>query len=127
MSSTAVSEKEILLLAGVKRKETKRTTPGQRVSGTVGEKIPNPDPKQRRQHRKRVYGNVLQECGPKRYKVQFDDGVIRECAANILRIELSSAFLPPGERSPPPSNYKVNNNCPDSADPDEATRNGRCG
>ena len=26
--------------------------------------------------------------------MQFDDGVIRECAANILRIERLSAFLP---------------------------------
>ena len=58
--------------------------------------------------------------------MQFDDGVICECAANILLIELSSAFLPPGERPLPPSNDKVNNNCPDPADPDEATRNGRC-
>jgi hypothetical protein len=124
MSSTAVSDKENLPPAGAKRKETKRITPGQRVSGSVGEKVPNPDPKQRRQHRKRVYGNVLEECGPKKYKVQFDDGKIRECAANILRIERSSAFLPPGERPPPPSIEKAGNNNPD---PDEEEKEDELG
>ena len=55
MSSTAVADKENLPLAGVKRKETKGIIPDQRVSaGSVGEKIPNPDPKQCRQHGKWV-------------------------------------------------------------------------
>ena len=105
MSSTAVSDKENLPPEKRQRKEkeAKRLTPGQRVSGSVGEKIPNPDPKQRRQHRKRLFGNVLDECGSKRYRVQFDDGKVRECPANILRIERSSAFLSPDERPSPPA------------------------
>ena len=105
MSSTAVSDKENLPPEKRQRKEkeVKHLTPGQRVSGSVGEKIPNPDPKQRRQHRKRLFGNVLDECGSKRYRVQFDDGKVRECPANILRIERSSAFLPPDERPSPPA------------------------
>eukprot|EP00590_Aulacoseira_subarctica_P006420 CAMPEP_0172429606 /NCGR_PEP_ID=MMETSP1064-20121228/51145_1 /TAXON_ID=202472 /ORGANISM="Aulacoseira subarctica , Strain CCAP 1002/5" /LENGTH=62 /DNA_ID=CAMNT_0013175141 /DNA_START=35 /DNA_END=223 /DNA_ORIENTATION=+ len=62
MSSTAVSDKENLPpeKRQQKEKEAKRLTPGQRVSGSAGEKIPNLDPRQRRQHRKRLFGNVLE-------------------------------------------------------------------
>ena len=116
MSSTAASDKKNL--PEKRQREAKRLTPGQRVSGSVGEKIPNPDPKQRRQHRKRLFGNVLEECGSKRYKVQFDDGKIRECPANILRIERSSAFLPPDERPSPPAEPQQEQDT--STDPDLA-------
>ena len=88
------------------------------MSGSVGKKIPNPDPKQRPQHRKRLFGNVLEECGSKRYKVQFDDGKISKCIANILRIERSSAFLPPDERPSPPADPQQEQDT--STDPDLA-------
>ena len=71
MNSTAVSDKENL--PEKCQRKAKLLTPGPRVSGSVGEKIPNPDPKQQHQHWKWLFGNVLEECGFKRYKVQFDD------------------------------------------------------
>ena len=103
MSLNAVLLKENVPPAAVTQKppkEAKRLTPGQRVSGSVGDKIPNPDPNQKRKRRQRLYGNVIEECGSKKYRVHFDDGVVRECAANILRLESRSAFLPPDERPP---------------------------
>jgi hypothetical protein len=44
-----------------------------------------------------VYGNVLEEAGPKKYRVQFDDGVQRDVSSKLLRIERAIAFLPAGE------------------------------
>ena len=79
----------------------KRITTGQRVSGCVGEKVANPDPRQKRKVRERVYGNVLEEAGPKKYRVQFDDGVQRDVSSKILRIERATAFLPAGETRAP--------------------------
>ncbi len=43
---------------------------------------------------------MIEEASNRKYKVQFDDGVIHVVASNILRIEQASASLPPSERPP---------------------------
>ena len=70
----------------------KRLAPNQRVSGAVGDFIPGPSKRRRRQ---RLFGHVLRAMGEKCYLVRFDDGQEKECSSNILKVESSSASLPP--------------------------------
>jgi hypothetical protein len=54
--------------------ERKRLTPGQRVSGSVGALMPNPDVHKKRSLLKKICGNFIGETATKKYRVQFDDG-----------------------------------------------------
>jgi hypothetical protein len=96
----------------------KRLVPGQRVSGSVGPLVENPDASKKRKVRSRLYGNVVEEAGNKSYKVQFDDGQIRSVPSNTLRIEKASASLPPDEHPRPPPTAQGENH--DEEDPDAA-------
>jgi hypothetical protein len=42
-----------------------------------------------------LFGYIVEECGCKHYKVQFDDGQILAVALNNLRIEIDTDALPP--------------------------------
>jgi hypothetical protein len=42
----------------------------------------------------RIYGVVQEACGPRKYRVCFDSGLIVDCFSNTLRLETSSASLP---------------------------------
>ena len=67
----------------------KRICVGARVSGSFGEFYPNPDPNIKRRKRMRIYGVVQEACGPRKYRVCFDSGLIVDCFSNTLRIETS--------------------------------------
>jgi hypothetical protein len=72
----------------------KRLSVGARVSGTFGDFYPNPDPNVKRRKRQRIYGVVQEACGPRKYKICFDSGLIVDCFSNTLRLEKSSASVP---------------------------------
>jgi hypothetical protein len=78
-------------------RQPKRLTVRQRVSGCVGNLIPNPNDPNKRQVCEQLHGNVVAEAGPKRYKVQFDNGSLLDIPSNSLRIERPSAFVPQNE------------------------------
>ncbi|MFO0446615.1 MAG: hypothetical protein ACK51L_03005 [bacterium] len=102
-------------------RQPKRITIGQRVSGSVGPLIANPDPSKKRKVRARLYGYIIEESGSKHYKVQFDDGQTLAVASNSLRIERAAANLPPSERPQPTSHAASSaNDAGDISDPDEA-------
>ena len=82
-------------------KARKRLIPGQRVSGSVGDWIPYPNPNLKRKRKAKLYGYVVSESGNGKYHVRFDDGATREVAANILKCESASASLPSSERPLP--------------------------
>lgn len=109
----------------VATRQPKRITIGQRVSGSFGPLVDNPDPSKKRKVRTRLYGYILEESGSKHYKVQFDDGQTLAVASNSLRIERAAANLPPSERSQPTSRATSATSNDDAADgevqdPDEA-------
>ena len=87
--------------AAPEKRARKRLIPGQRVSGSVGDWIPNPNPNLKRKRKAKLYGYVVSESGNGKYNVRFDDGVTREVASNILKCESASASLPPSERPLP--------------------------
>jgi hypothetical protein len=72
----------------------KRLSVGARVSGSFGDFFANPDPNVKRRKRQRLYGVVQEACGPRKYRVCFDSGLIVDCFSNTLRLETSSASLP---------------------------------
>jgi hypothetical protein len=71
----------------------KRLSVGARVSGTFGDFNPNPDPNIKRRKRQRIYGVVQVACGPRKYTVCFDSGLIAECFSNTLRLETCSTSI----------------------------------
>ncbi len=73
----------------------KRLLAGCRVSGTFGELIANPDPARRHCVSKRLFGNVLNAVSHGKHRIQLDDGSLLECFSNRLRMESSSASIPP--------------------------------
>ena len=75
---------------------------GQGVSGCVGPLCTNPNIAQKQKFHEHLFGNVVQESGPKCYKVQFDNGQLLNVPSNTLQIEKSSALIPPGEACRPP-------------------------
>ena len=87
--------------AAPEKRARKRLIPGQRVSGSVGDWIPNPNPNLKRKRKAKLYGYVVSESGNGKYNVRFDDCVTREVASNILKFESASASLPPSERPLP--------------------------
>ena len=72
---------------------------GTRVSSKCGELIPNPRGSQFRRVRQRIYGNVVASIGDNKYSVQFDNGLTKQLVSNSLRIEDSTAAIPPSEAS----------------------------
>jgi hypothetical protein len=72
----------------------KRLCVGARVSGSFGDFYPNPDPNIKRRKRMRIFGMVQEACGPRKYRVCFDSGLIVDCFSNTLRLETSSASVP---------------------------------
>jgi hypothetical protein len=58
----------------------------------VGGFIPGPSKRRRRQ---RLFGHVIRAVGERCYLVHYDDGQERECASNILKVESSTASIPP--------------------------------
>jgi hypothetical protein len=72
----------------------KRLSVGARVSGTFGDFYVNPDPNVKRRKRQRIYGVVQEACGPRKYRVCFDSGLIVDCFSNTLRLEKPSASVP---------------------------------
>jgi hypothetical protein len=76
---------------------SKRAHQCKSVSGAFGDFYDNLDPNIRRQKRQRIYGTVTGACGEWKYTVQFDCGKVIDCFSNTLRIENSSALLPPVE------------------------------
>jgi hypothetical protein len=102
-------------------RQPKRITIGQRVSGSVGPLVANPDPSKKRKVRTRLYGYIIEESGSKHYKVQFDDGKTLAVASNNLRIERAAANLPPSER-PQPTSHAISSadDAGEIEDPDEA-------
>jgi hypothetical protein len=88
----------------------KRLLAGCRVSGTFGELIANPDPARRHCVPKRLFGNVLNAVSHGKHRIQLDDGSLLECFSNRLRMESSSASIPP-DALPVQSNV-VNANAP---------------
>ena len=72
----------------------KRLSTGSRVSGAFGDFYANPDPNIRRRKRQRIFGVVQEACGPQKYKVLFDSGVVIECFSNTLRVETASTSIP---------------------------------
>jgi len=52
---------------GVASRQPKHITIGQRVSGSVGPLLANPDPSKKRKVRARLYGYVIKEFGSKHY------------------------------------------------------------
>jgi len=67
---------------------------GTRVSGAFGDFYANPDPNIRRWKRQRIFGVVQEACGPRKYKILFDSGVVLECFSNTLRVEAASTSVP---------------------------------
>jgi hypothetical protein len=72
----------------------KRLSTGSRVSGAFGDFYANPDPNIRRRKRQRIFGVVQEACGPRKYKVLFDSGVVIECFSNTLCVETASTSIP---------------------------------
>ena len=75
---------------------------GQRVSGCVGPLVINLNIAQKRKVWEHLFGNVVEEYGPKHYKVQFDNMQLLDVSSNTLQVEKSSALLPPGKAQCPP-------------------------
>jgi hypothetical protein len=127
-SENAVSDKENQNpVVAMQREKKKRLMPGQRVSGNVEPLIANPDINKKRQVRKRLYGNVIEEAGNKKYKVQFDDSKVHECHANTLHMEKLSASLPPDERPPPLLASAATMDVATEADPDNQEEDDEAG
>jgi hypothetical protein len=101
-------------------RQPKRITVGQRVSGSVGPLVSNPDSSKKRKVRTHLFGYIIEESGRKHYKVQFDDGQILAVASNSLRIERASANLPPCECPQPSSQAASSVDVAEGEDPDEA-------
>jgi len=73
----------------------KRLEVGPRVSGLVGNFIPNNDNSKRRQLRERWFGYIISAGGTNKYLVQFDNGEEKECALSLLKKERLTASVPP--------------------------------
>jgi len=73
----------------------KRVAIGARVSAKVGDLI---DEGGGRRHRIRINGTVISTEDSRKYKVLFDDGSTRDVYSNCLKIESSTASLPPDLR-----------------------------
>ena len=68
---------------------------GSRTSGSHGDLITNPDPTKSRRVRQRLFGKVIVAVGPGKWNVHFDNGAVKDCHANTLRIENSEASTAP--------------------------------
>jgi hypothetical protein len=101
-------------------RQPKRITVGQRISGSVGPLVSNPDSSKKRKVRTRLFGYIIEESGSKHCKVQFDDGQILAVALNSLQIERASANLPPCERPQPSSQAASSVDVAEGEHPDEA-------
>ena len=73
----------------------KRLAVNTRVSGAVGEFIPNTDGSKRRRCRERWYGHIICAIGSNKYQVRFDNGEVKECPSSILKVERRNASVPP--------------------------------
>ena len=67
---------------------------GSRVSGLHGTLVANPDPAKKRKVRERIYGYVLGSTSLSKFRVKFDNDLIKECASRSLKIEPMTAALP---------------------------------
>ncbi len=64
----------------------------QRVSGAVGDYVEGPTKRRRWQ---RLHGNIDSTVGELRCLVKFDNGLEKECALAVLRVERTHSSLPP--------------------------------
>jgi hypothetical protein len=76
----------------------KRLISNQRVSGAVGDYVPGPTKRQRRQ---RLFGNIVQSV-ENCYLVRFDNGEEKELPSSVLKVENIIAALPPDALLPVP-------------------------
>jgi len=72
--------------AAPEKRARKRLIPGQRVSGSVGNWIPNPNPNLKRKRKAKLYGYVVSESGNGKYNVRFDDGVRGICVTDAWKL-----------------------------------------
>jgi len=71
-----------------KATSNKRLHNNQRVLGAV-------EGPTKHRHQQRLYGNVVRAVGECRYLVQFDNGLKKECASAMLRVERPHTSLTP--------------------------------
>jgi hypothetical protein len=74
--------------------EKKRLSAGACVSGAFADFYANPDPILGDGKRQRIFGVIQEACGPQKYNVLFDSGVIKECISNILCVEAALTSVP---------------------------------
>jgi len=79
----------------------KRVLIGSRVSAKVGKLVTNPKGAHCRRVRESVLGNVVEAVGTKKYKIQFDDGQIKDVHSNALTLEESTSGIPVPETLSP--------------------------
>ncbi|MFO0446461.1 MAG: hypothetical protein ACK51L_02220 [bacterium] len=96
--------------SGVKRLEV-----GTRVSGSVGNFIPNHDNSKRRRLRERWFGYIISAVGTNKYLVRFDNGEEKECASSLLKKERLNASVPP--------DIPITATQPDQYAPEDVTEN----
>ena len=101
---------------GNTRSRRKRVVIGSLVSNLFGpfieisvESRAAADPSKRLQHGWQcLFGFITAVVGPHRYRVEFDNGLTRECASNTLVIETATAALPPNLFTIQPGNQPGN-------------------
>ena len=110
-----------------KRGMVKMIIVGSRASGKYGELIENAKGPSFRRMRDWVLGNVVKSVGPNKYQVKFDNGVVKDVASNVLRIEEDDSGIPVSEVVPnlePVSedldDDEESNYSPDSEESDDA-------
>jgi hypothetical protein len=70
----------------------RRLATHQQVSGAFGDFVEGLTKRRRRQQ---LYRQIISAVGEKRYLVQFDNGIEKECCSNTLRVESMHEALPP--------------------------------
>ena len=78
------------------RRNDKRLIVGTRVSGPHGKLVQNPKGHGRRV-RGMIIGSIVASCNNNKYKVNFDNGTVKECSSRSLKIQDIVAALPPNE------------------------------
>lgn len=74
---------------------------GSRVSEKYGDLVQNPKGAQFRRARDWVLGNVMKSIDNNRCEVKFDNGVVKECSSQALRIEEATSGMPAEETTLP--------------------------
>jgi hypothetical protein len=67
------------------------------VSGSHGPLVVNPKPRVKHRVHQKLFGTVIEAVDKNRYKVRFDDGSIKDCFSNTLKIEKEGTGIPASE------------------------------